>query len=167
MSQSLEKVCKDLEIASKELKLSLQKTRAESKRLQEIVRRYNDKVARGNNLNVEKQDTSTPGKDLKLTAKGDNGLKFKTGSTPGAYVVRLACEFFTEEELGDGIISPQKVSNRAPFSSNKAIVIKNLVEERFSGKWEEASRAIHQKGRDLKKLPNVEGLQCVENGNTE
>ena len=163
MSQSLEKVCKDLEIASKELKLSLQKTRAESKRLQESVRRYNDKVARGNKLNLEKQDTSTPGKDLKLTARGDNGLKFKTGSTRGAYRVRLACEFFTEEELRDGIISPQKVSNRAPFSSDKVIVIKNLVEERFSGKWEEARRAINQKGRDLKKFSNVEGLQCVEN----
>ena len=37
MSQSLEKVCKDLEIASKELKLSLQKTRAESKRVSKKV----------------------------------------------------------------------------------------------------------------------------------
>ena len=90
MSQSLEKVYKDLEIGSKELKFSLQKTRAESKRLQESVRRYNDKIARGKKLNVEKQDTSTPGKDLKLTAKGDKGLKFKTGSTPRAYGVRLA-----------------------------------------------------------------------------
>ena len=154
MNTKLEKVLSDLESASEELKNSVKKTRIESRRLQEALSRCNErasyhKVAITSN---EVADISTPAKGDQSIGKSDSSLKLKTGATPGAYGVRLASELFTEDELPEGIISPQKTSTRTPLDSEKVNIIKSYIESRFGNKWEEAIRTINQKGRDLKKL---------------
>ena len=129
MNTKLEKVLSDLESASEELKNSVKKTRIESRRLQEAPGRCNKKASYHKVAITSNQvaDILTPAKDDQSIGKSDSGLKLKTGATPGANGVRLASELFTEDELQEGIISPQKASTRTPLDSEKSTLSKAIL----------------------------------------
>ena len=77
-------------------------------------------------------------------------LYLKTAVSSSQLGINLAIENFTEDDLINFIVSPQKTS-RDPLDKNKILKIKKQVNFRFPAYWPEAGCAINQKGRDLKR----------------
>ena len=88
--------------------------------------------------------------DLPSAGTESKELYLKTAVSATQLGINLAIENFTEDELINFIVSPQK-TYRDPLDKNKILQIKNQVNFHFPGCWPEARCAINQKGRDLKR----------------
>ena len=71
--------------------------------------------------------------------------------------LNLATEKFSEKELIEGIVSPQKTS-RPALDREKVLDIKNQISTQFPDAWLECRYAINQKGRDLKRKKKEETI---------
>ena len=71
--------------------------------------------------------------------------------------MNLATEKFSEEELIEGIVSPQKM-NRPALDREKVLDIKNQITTQFPDAWLECRYAINQKGRDLNRKKKEETI---------
>ena len=88
--------------------------------------------------------------DLPSAGTESEVLYLKTAVSATQLGINLAIENFTEDELINFIVSPQKTS-RDPLDKNKILEIKKQVNFHFPGCWPEARCAINQKCRDLKR----------------
>ena len=88
--------------------------------------------------------------DLPSAGTESEELYVKTADSATQLALNLAIENFTEDELINFIVSPQKTS-RDPLDKKKNLEIKKQVNFHFPGCWPEARCAINQKGRDLKR----------------
>ena len=77
-------------------------------------------------------------------------LYLKPAVSATQFEINLAIENFTEDELINFIVRPQKTS-RDPLDKDKVLEIKKQASFHFTGCWPEARCAIYQKGRDLKR----------------
>ena len=71
--------------------------------------------------------------------------------------LNLATEKFSEKELIEGIVSPQKTS-RPALDREKVLDIKNQIPTQFPDAWLECRYAMNQKGRDLKRKKKEETI---------
>ena len=74
----------------------------------------------------------------------------RTGLSATQLGLNLASDAFTEDELIEQIVSPQK-SSRPPLVKMKITEIKKNVLNQFFDSWPEVRESINQKGRDLKR----------------
>lgn len=71
---------------------------------------------------------------------------------PSHFGVCLARHLFTDEELRDNMLFPQRSSSRPPLSPKRSDVFRLAINSRFSPEaLDEASRAVNCLGNDLKK----------------
>ena len=74
----------------------------------------------------------------------------RTGLSATQIGLNLLSDAFTEDELIEQIVSPQK-SSRPPLDKMKITEIKKNVLNQFPDSWPEVRESINQKGRDLKR----------------
>ena len=90
---------------------------------------------------------------------GKKNLSLIKGNRPSRYIINMADAIFTEDELINGIIEPERRSGcRVVLTDERVRCMKECILARFpyTTSWLEAKAAFNQHGLDLRKRRNKE-----------
>ena len=92
--------------------------------------------------------SSTPGKP-NFTYNGKDLLEL-VGADIGKFAINVCENLFTESEVIDGMVSPQK-KGRESLSPKRVNLLKETINVVYPNCWRQAREAINQHGRDVKR----------------
>lgn len=133
----------------KSLKTALDRSRRENKRLRKIL---NQRTSGGSPCCRQSPSQLPAGAKVTWKVHGKEiDLLQLTGGSASKYGLKVAKTIFTPKELMTGILSPQKMSDKAALSPNRKLVLKKCVEHWFPGQWGDVRESVNQMGRDARR----------------
>ena len=91
-------------------------------------------------------------KEQLLCPRTNENLMDIVGSSSSKFASNIARKIFSEEELINGMLEPQRDSTRVQLEKSRVDLIKSCVLLRFPGEdWTVVRESVNQLGRDIKK----------------
>ena len=146
----------------KRINTSLERRRREDRRMRYLLAKYLGNIQPVPSSSPVTQAEIRSSEELVCPDTGENLLDM-VGSSASKFACNLARKLFSEDDLINGMLEPQRDSPRQQLDRTKIDLIKSCVLKRFpNDDWNAVREAVNQLGRDLKRKRKMKPSPLVD-----